>query len=334
MTESLELQHDELCKQAKNFSYAKAVSRSKYNFKENCTKDVEELFSRMFEVDQDKRITFSEIRLHAIFKEYFPEEIDERSKIMYVSKNKMKVKEVGKVGVQESKESPENENVSLRQSMALEIGVGEPFPREKEFLFHKNSEIEFLLRNCEEFGEVHGLLTVVEKMPLCYNLLKYYLVLKRAFLRSVATEQLCSERPLLRLREFFATASCRKQLRDFEEQLDAALIRFETLHSQCADSIDDIEQINPKFRAAFAEGSEAVEFADPFKPAYRKSTLYVFNKLKKFMKEPNKGNTCSYFLALVVISHVFNRLFSEKSNVQKVFKEYLDHEASDADSID
>lgn len=39
---------------------------------ENCTEETEDLFSRIFEIDQDKRITFADIRRHPIFAPYFP----------------------------------------------------------------------------------------------------------------------------------------------------------------------------------------------------------------------------------------------------------------------
>ena len=66
------------------------------------------------------------------------------------------------------------------------------------------------------------------------------------------------------------------------------------------------------------------DFADPFKQSYRKSTLFAFDKLKKFLKENNRGNTYNYYLALTVISHIFNRIFVEKENVAKVFKDFLE----------
>lgn len=40
---------------------------------ETCTPEVEDLFKRMFETEGEKRIAFSEIREHPLFKKYFPE---------------------------------------------------------------------------------------------------------------------------------------------------------------------------------------------------------------------------------------------------------------------
>lgn len=73
---------------------------------------------------------------------------------------------------------------------------------------------------------------------------------------------------------------------------------------------------------------------EPFKHSYRKSTLYVFNKLKKFLKENNTGNKYNYFLALAVISHIFNRLFFEKEHLPKIFKGYLEQEKGLNGNID
>ena len=46
-------------KQAENFSYRKAVANTKKKNLENCTEEVEDLFRKIFRIDQEKRITFS-----------------------------------------------------------------------------------------------------------------------------------------------------------------------------------------------------------------------------------------------------------------------------------
>ena len=56
------------------------------------------------------------------------------------------------------------------------------FPNEKDFLQRKNDEIEFLSDNYKEFKNSKGILKLIESTPLCYNLLKYYIILKRKFL--------------------------------------------------------------------------------------------------------------------------------------------------------
>jgi nucleosome binding factor SPN SPT16 subunit len=70
-----------------------------------------------------------------------------------------------------------------------------------------------------------------------------------------------------------------------------------------------IEKINSKFSDAFDDRIDDVKFVNPFKTSYRLSTRYVFDKLKKFINDSIVGNTYNYYLALVVISHVFNRIF-------------------------
>lgn len=62
--------------------------------------------------------------------------------------------------------------------------------------------------------------------------------------------------------------------------------------------------------------------------------MYVFHKLKKFVKENNTGNKYNYFLALAVISHIFNRLFFEKEHLPKIFKGYLEQQKGSANNID
>jgi serine/threonine protein kinase len=59
-------------KAATNFSYKKAVQKTLKQKLENCTPEVEDLFKRIFEVDNRKRITFSDIRKHPIFAHHFP----------------------------------------------------------------------------------------------------------------------------------------------------------------------------------------------------------------------------------------------------------------------
>lgn len=92
LAESMNLQYEDLVKQAKDFSYSAFVSRSKFKLMENCTSEVENLFSQMFEISPNERITFSEIRLHPVFRKFFPDQINEQSQIMY--KNKVKVKDM------------------------------------------------------------------------------------------------------------------------------------------------------------------------------------------------------------------------------------------------
>lgn len=68
-------------KQAKNFVYSQAVAKTSRKIKENCTKDMDDLFSKIFELDPKKRINFSDIRQHPVFKPYFPNQ--EKSKIYF-----------------------------------------------------------------------------------------------------------------------------------------------------------------------------------------------------------------------------------------------------------
>jgi serine/threonine protein kinase len=74
----------ELRKLADNFSYSKLVQQTKKHTTTNinCTADVEDLFKKMFDLDPDNRINFSDIRKHPIFAKHFPI-VSEASKILY-----------------------------------------------------------------------------------------------------------------------------------------------------------------------------------------------------------------------------------------------------------
>lgn len=61
-----------LAQAAKNFSYEKAVKKTNKQLTKNCSKEMEDLFRRIFEIDPEKRITFIEIRQNPIFLKHFP----------------------------------------------------------------------------------------------------------------------------------------------------------------------------------------------------------------------------------------------------------------------
>jgi serine/threonine protein kinase len=75
----------ELKKIADGFSYSKSISQTKKLLTVNCTNDIEDLFKKMFELDPDDRITFSDIRRHPVFAKHFPI-VAEASKILYGKK--------------------------------------------------------------------------------------------------------------------------------------------------------------------------------------------------------------------------------------------------------
>lgn len=75
----------ELRKLAANYSYTASVKQTKKQLMHNCTPDMEDLFRNMFELDPEKRITFSDIRKHPVFAKHFPV-VAEASKILYSKK--------------------------------------------------------------------------------------------------------------------------------------------------------------------------------------------------------------------------------------------------------
>ncbi len=68
-----------------------------------------------------------------------------------------------------------------------------------------------MYNNYKEFSESHGVLTKIEKMPLCYNLIKYYIILKRNFMQQIKSQSICKEEPKLNFLEYFKTISFKKQ---------------------------------------------------------------------------------------------------------------------------
>lgn len=57
----------------------------------------------------------------------------------------------------------------------------------------KNSEVEFLYMNYLEFESSKGVVNSAEKYSLCFNLLKYYIILKRKFIQSLKNGSICKQ---------------------------------------------------------------------------------------------------------------------------------------------
>ena len=58
LSEDMEFEEEDLIEQARNFSYKKFVENTKLKNMDNCTRDMENLFEKIFEVDPAKRIKF------------------------------------------------------------------------------------------------------------------------------------------------------------------------------------------------------------------------------------------------------------------------------------
>ena len=61
----------QLKKLAENFDFEISVKRTKKKKMENCTPEMKDLFKRIFNLDVNKRITFTEIRQHPVFAKHF-----------------------------------------------------------------------------------------------------------------------------------------------------------------------------------------------------------------------------------------------------------------------
>lgn len=51
-------------------------------------------------------------------------------------------------------------------------------------------------------------------------------------------------------------------------------------------------------------------------------------------KANKKGNKLNYTLALLVISHAFNNIFSDVENLTVIFKDYFDEKKRTSDKLD
>lgn len=72
-----------------------------------------------------------------------------------------------------------------------------------------------------------------------------------------------------------------------------------------------------------------------FKESYRKSTHTAFNTLRGLIKSSAKnGNKLNFNLAILVISHVFNHIFSDQVNVQKIFEDYFKEKGKTFETMD
>lgn len=128
----------ELKKLADNFSYAKSIQGTKKQLTVNCTPEIEDLFKKMFDLDPDNRITFSDIRRHPIFAKHFPV-VAEASKILYSKKfqpSQSKIMKKDFVNRLPSKKSDDDED-NIRGTVSIIRKKDKEFPQEKEILERK-----------------------------------------------------------------------------------------------------------------------------------------------------------------------------------------------------
>lgn len=115
---------------ASKFVFSTAVKSSKKQKLVNCTPELDDIFSKMFDVNPDTRITFSDIRRHPIFAKFFPI-IHEDSKILYSKKFQpskiIKASASKKFGDKKAG----NEEDNIRQTMSIIRPKNKHFPEEK-----------------------------------------------------------------------------------------------------------------------------------------------------------------------------------------------------------
>lgn len=107
----------------------------------------------MFDIDQEKRISFADIREHAVFREQFPE-IAPKSRILYAQPFQSKIV---KKSEEKLKKREFDIDTDIKHSMCIIRNKVAKFPLETVLLERKKDEIDFLRDNTEEFLETDTL---------------------------------------------------------------------------------------------------------------------------------------------------------------------------------
>ena len=93
--------------------------------------------------------------------------------------------------------------------------------------------------------------------------------------------------------------------------------------------------MNSGFQKCFRQEITETEFEGAFKDSYRKSTVYVFGKLRELQKkEVKKGNKLDYLLCVLLFSNSFNSIFSDVENLAKILEDYLNQYKRKIETID
>jgi serine/threonine protein kinase len=215
------------------------VAQTKKQMTVNCTPEVEDLFKKIFDLDPDNRITFSDIRRHPVFAKHFPV-VAEASKILYSKKfQPSKIIKKSFINKLPSKKSDEEED-NIRGTMSVIRKKDKEFPEEKDILERKKDEIDFLRDNADEFLDLRDILKPHERLMLSYNLLKYYIVLLRAFRDGLNKNDLTQRYPGLKWQEVLTTKQFKEFYKDVDESLNQATVKLANLFDQCRGCIKEI----------------------------------------------------------------------------------------------
>ena len=113
---------------ATKFVFSTAVKGTKKKKLENCTPELDDLFSKIFNVDTDSRITFEEIRRHPIFAKHFPN-IAEASKILY--RNKFQQSKIIKGGNKKTQQKKVEFEDNIIETKSMMRKKDKKYPEEK-----------------------------------------------------------------------------------------------------------------------------------------------------------------------------------------------------------
>lgn len=170
---------------------------------DNCTPQVEDLFTKIFTIDAEERINFADIRSHPVFSKYFPE-VSTQSKILYKGKNKNKNRQSNYLYMRSSVIKTPLKNIKNPEDPLTAAGIGiqenatpgyninrEKMTEQQTFLEMEKDKLKFLYEMEEEIVTNSGtFMSVEETISLRYNLLKYYHILLSNFLAKLAPSKL------------------------------------------------------------------------------------------------------------------------------------------------
>ena len=209
----------------------------------------------MFSIQLNKRINFSELRQHPVFKKYFPNASVE-SQILYKTKFKSERLKKGKLKNKLSSKVSELRNKTLSPSV-ISASEETDYERQHQIVKRQQQQIGFLWTIVHDCEYLQGKVQEVKLIMVKYNLVKYYILLLRKYLHSFERTSYSKKYPkeknlhwkqLFYLPEFNDTKrkECAKKISEAEHT-------FKELHHKCSYKLEEIKKLNPYFENTFSD---------------------------------------------------------------------------------
>ena len=275
-----QVQGQNLLDASKNFSYKDRVKKTKKKIEDNCTPEMEDLFAKIFEHDQNQRINFIQIREHPVFSKHF-QIIEEKSRHLYKKKFK-----------------PHQPQKSIIVKSPVEA-----FTNEGLFLSYKLERFKFLSKSFSLMNEVTAHLEPSLFFSLKYNVLKYQIFL---------LNELKANLNPFSINKYFNTngeSFCKsEEFAFFKMEIDLELKQitkeFTRTYEECLKYLGAIAKKDTHFQRHFSENVTEEEFASDFKISYRHSTGKTYEELKRLIFHERKVPPSPILIATVY--HFFN----------------------------